>query len=274
MFANERFEERDNWGRASMARRLADAALGGPHEKLMSGFQVIYASQSRSSEFETREERIVLPDRALELFEETALAAPPTAHVRALWEDLARVMLGKRAVNEMYKYLQPLATKYAPWPVLEQILAQADLEALEPRAAARRLSALIASRARDKIDSESLAGDGPSATELLRARQMDLELWFWLGDAQRQAGDHADAVKSWRRALDLQPENRALRREFAMELVRAGDPEGRKLVDEILSEKPGDAELATFQGPGPYPDSPTGSVTSQMKPRAKKSKGN
>jgi cytochrome c-type biogenesis protein CcmH/NrfG len=173
---------------------------------------------------------------------------------------LARVLLGKRAIADIYKYLQPLADKYRPWPVLEQVLAQADLESLEPEAAARRLSALIAERARENDGAENVMAISARGEDNRAAREKDLELWYWLGEAQRRSGDHPSASRSWRRALELQPENRALKRQLAMELVRASDPDGRKMIDELLAETPDDAELAVFQTPGPYPEPDAGSA--------------
>jgi hypothetical protein len=255
MLDTERFEERDNWCRTSLLARLADASHGGPHEELLRGFAILYAAQTRTSGFETSEEATVLPPEALDRFESVALAAPPTAYVRSLWESVARLLLRKRDVAAMYKYLEPLARKYAPWITLDQVLAQADLEALEPEAAARRLSALIAARAEAKMDSQSLEGDGPSAADLAAARRKDIELWYWLGEAQRRAGDHASASQSWRRTLALEPESRGMKRQLAIELVRAADPEGQKMIDEILAQNPSDTALEVFRGPGPYPDS-------------------
>lgn len=266
MYDTPRYEERQNWCLASLARRLADAARGDRNEKLMEGFAIVYAAQSRRAEFESREESTELPPQALALFEETALAQP-NALVHSLWEGLARILLGKRAVADIYTYLQPLAEKYAPWPVLEQVLAQADLEALEPAAAARRLSALIAARARASNDGASHASGGAAQANDFAARAKDLELWFWLGEAQRQSGDHPAAAQSWRRALELQPENRLLERELAMELVRAGDPEGRKRIEVLLAVTPDDSELRIFLQPGPYPEPSPGSVTTRGKKR-------
>ncbi len=247
-----RSEERTNWCRASLARRLAGASRGGAHEKLMHGFASLYAAQASSPDFESADERIELPDDALAAFEQSALEAP-SALTRGLWESLARVLLGKRDVGNIYKYLQPLAQKHAPWPVLEQVLAQADLEALEPAAAARRLSALIEARARTNDGVDSVTGGDTNAGGAA-SKGKDLELWYWLGEAQRRAGDHASAVRSFRRAHELQPENRALERELAMELVRAGDPDGRVLVESLLAKSPGDDELAAYLEPGPYPE--------------------
>jgi tetratricopeptide (TPR) repeat protein len=270
MLETPRFEERDNWCRASLARRLAEAARGEPDEKLMQGLAILYGSQSLSAEFETKEERTVLPREALELFLETALARPPSAFVRALWESLARVLLGKRAVADIYTYLQPLAEKYPPWPVLDLVLAQADLEALEPASAVRRLSTEIAARVRTNDGPEGLTG---ASENEFAARERDLALWYWLGEAQRQTGDHPAAARSWRRALDLQPENRALKRELAMELVRAADPDGRKMIEALLAETPDDAELRVFLEPGPYPEGASGSAMSRGKKPQGKSGG-
>ena len=258
-----RFDERESWCRAHTARRLSDAARGGPNEKLMRAFAILYSRTVRGAESDAREDKIELPDEALALFEEVALAGPPGAFVRQMWEGLARLLLAKREIGDIFKYVKPLAEKYAPWPALEEVLAQGDLEALEPESAVRRYRALIDARAlapTPMIASDTADAYGAASSDAARARDTalgrskDLELWYWLGESQRRAGDHTSAAQSWQRALELAPDNRNLKRALAMELVRAADPEGRKMVEELLQQTPDDAELLLYLQPGPYPE--------------------
>ena len=53
--------------------------------------------------------------------------------------------------------------------------------------------------------------------------------------------------------LAVQADRPDVQRRLAMALVRAGDPEGTTLVEELLLENPGDQELEQYLGPGPYP---------------------
>jgi cytochrome c-type biogenesis protein CcmH/NrfG len=127
----------------------------------------------------------------------------------------------------------------------------------------RRYRALIDARAlaatsapaSDAADAtEDAATDAARARERALAHAKELELWYWLGEAQRRAGDHTGASQSWRRACELAPENRNLKRALAMELVRAADPDGRKMIDELLQTTPDDTELLLYLQPGPYPE--------------------
>jgi hypothetical protein len=99
--------------------------------------------------------------------------------------------------------------------------------------------------------------DPASAAEHLRAvlagEPYDLDARLALAQALEMAGDPAAAAEELGRLLEIQPDRRDLRRLRAMALVRAGDSAGAALVGELLAEDPGDAELARFQGPGPYP---------------------
>jgi tetratricopeptide (TPR) repeat protein len=221
--------ERTNASRAAMLERLARAAEGGRNAELTAGLALFYRMQEVHSPFESKEQNLRLPDEVLELLESAALREAPNEFLRQLWESLARVLGGKRWIEQIYRFVEPLATKYAPWPALERVLAMADLESLEPQSARKRL--------------EALSVHEPAS----------FEIWYYLGEAQTQLGDHQGACSSWKRALELMPEHELTRRKLAMALVRAGDPEGVKRVNELLAEEPEDEELRVFLGPGPYP---------------------
>lgn len=192
--------------------------------------------QAYSSPFETHSQATELDDATLTALRDTALAGPPSAFVRDAWSWLARVLAGKRDVAAIESFLAPVAARWAPWPELEVALAHADLEALDPAAAARRLAPLAA------------PSDAP------------FDVLALLGLARAQAGETAAAIAAWKRALALRPADLWTRRQLAMAQVRAGDPDGPAAVRRLLEENHEDEELRPFLGPAPWPELPLGPV--------------
>ncbi len=217
-----RADERTDRARAAMAARLAEAARGGPLEDLAAGFESFYGAQGIRSEFESPEERTELPDVCLERWRSALLAGPPDPFARRLFETLARVLTGKRWIEKIYAYVQPVAVKHPPWPALEKALARADIESLEPQAAIHRL--------------EPLTSIEPK----------DFEVWYLLGEAQCAAGEGAKALESWRHAVWLQTSDRVSRRKVTLALARTGDAEGREAARQLLLEVPDDEELKSL----------------------------
>ncbi len=226
----EREDLRADSARARLFARIAAAAQGTPDEPLARGLAAVYAAQVSSSPFDTEAERFELPTEALVLLREAALARKPNGFVAQLWEWTALVLAQKRWIPQVYECVEPLAQKWAPWPALERILARADAESLEFESAWKRLDALRAGE---------------------QAR--DPNFWLELGNVEEQLERSADAITSWRKCCELAPGHPAATRKLAMALVRAGDPEGKQLVERILKANPRDAELKPFAGDGPYP---------------------
>ena len=216
---SERGDERADEARAELTARMARAAVGGPQEDLVAGLALFHASQERSSQFETPEERIELPTACLTRFRTAVLAGPPDPYQHRLWETLAHVLARKRWIEESYTYLQPVAEKYSPWPALEIALARADLESLVPEDALRRL--------------EPLAASGPRTFEVL-----DL-----LGRAYCARGEGAKALEAWREAAGLASDDRAERRKLILAVARTGDPVGIAAAQKLLMEMPEDPDL-------------------------------
>jgi cytochrome c-type biogenesis protein CcmH/NrfG len=220
---------RRTW-RTDVATRAATEALAQDNGSVLTrGLADFWRDQIPSSPYETESQQIELEPGVLALLREAALAAPPSVFVRGAWEWLARVLVGKRDVAAIEAYVAPVAARWAPWPELEVALARADLEALDPDAARRRL--------------EPFAGAQPQSFELLTV----------LGQAHEQAGDGRAAVQAYKAALALRPTDRGARSRLAMAQVRAGDPEGVEAVRTLLQEDPGDEGLRPFLGPGPWP---------------------
>lgn len=225
-----RFRERVLHHKVELLARLHAAARGSADEALFAGLEELARAQERSSPFETPEQQFELSDTGLEALQRHALAGAPDAFARGVWEGLARVLSGKRDIERVRRFLEPIAKAHAPWPVLEKALARADLESLEPAAAVARLDAL-----------RPLAGD-------------DFDFWNLLGDAHKATRDLAGSAQAWKRALELRPSHQIVKRKLAIALVRLGDPAGRTLVEELVKAYPNDAQLAAFLGPGPWPD--------------------
>jgi hypothetical protein len=211
------------------ARRLALAARGGPRQRFFEALALHFAAQAESSPFETRAEQVELDERALELWREDALAREPDRVARELWANLARLLAGKRDLERIERHVAPVAERWAFWPELEEVLAAADLEMLDPASAAERLARVAV------------------------ARPQDAELRRRLGWALLAAGDARAAVAELERTLELEGDDPQLRRELAIARVRAGDPQGRSELEALLRADPDDRELRAHAGPGPYP---------------------
>ncbi len=227
---SQREDLRVDSARARLFGRFAAAAQGTPDEALARGLSAVYAAQTSSSPFDSEAERFELPAEALTLLREAALARKPNGFVAQLWEWTALVLAEKRWIPQLYENVEPLAQKWAPWPALERMLARADGESLEFQSAWKRLDAL-------------------RGTEQAR----DPNYWLELGNVEEQLEHGAPAIDCWRKACEIGPGHPAATRKLAMALVRAGDPEGKPLVERILKANPRDIELKAFAGDGPYP---------------------
>jgi tetratricopeptide (TPR) repeat protein len=226
----QREDLRVDAARARLFERFAAAARGTPEEPLVRGLSAVYSAQVSSSPFDSEAERFELPQEALVLLRDAALARKPNGFVTQLWEWTALVLAQKRWIPQLYEHVEPLAKAWAPWPALERMLARADGESLEFENARKRLETL---------------------RETGQAR--DPGYWIELGNTEEQLEHSAQAIACWRKSCELAPGHPIATRKLAMALVRAGDPEGKQLVERILKANPKDIELQTFAGDGPYP---------------------
>ena len=222
-------DERPEFACARLYERFAAAAQGTSDEQLARGLAAVYAAQTRSSPFDSPAESFELPPEALTLLREAALERKPNGFVTQLWEWIAEVLAQKRWIPQVYANLEPLAQKWAPWPALERVLARADAESLEFESAKKRLDALREPLARDP------------------------GFWIELGNVEEQLEHGPDALAAWRKSLELEPGNLPASRKLAMALVRAGDAQGKELLEKLLKSNPRDAELKLYAGEGPYP---------------------
>ncbi len=187
-----RLAERKRWRAASATARVAAVLVQEDDRLLLRGVDAFARLQVPSSPFETDSQQVELDDATLSTLRDAALAGPPSAFTRDVWNWLARVLAGKRDVAAIETHVAPLAARWAPWPELEVALARADLEALDPEAAARRLAPLAA------------------------AADPSFDVLAVLGEAREQAGDATGALEAWKRALLLRPADRLVGRRLAI----------------------------------------------------------
>ena len=172
-----RGELRPHRARADLAERLAAANADGPWAPLTAALAAHYLAQRESSPWESGAQATELVDETLEELTLAANAARPDRYTRELWNGLASVLMGKRDVEKIVRWIRPVAEVWAPWPELEIALALAELESLEPQAAAARLEPLLADPPTDPRWRRWLAVILARAGALEQARPLLLELW-------------------------------------------------------------------------------------------------
>ena len=72
------------------------------------------------------------------------MRAEPDRLTRGLWDGLAAVLVGKRDVEGIWEWVEPLTGVWEDWFEGEVALAHADLESINLDAAAERVAALTA----------------------------------------------------------------------------------------------------------------------------------
>ena len=218
----------------ALARHASDAAASGDAKAasaLWKALAMHYREQTMSSPFESPAQGVELSAASLDALSAATNATTLDPFLRRAWDWIARVLVEKRDVASIERVLAPLAKAHGPWSSMEVALAHAELEGLDPQAAAERLKPIV-QRERDNLGA-----------------------WFTLGQALELLGDARAAAGAFRGASELAPDNRMLRRRLALALSRAGDPEGPRLAGELLSGDPKDEEMkACFDGqPPPAP---------------------
>lgn len=201
-------------GRAQTFRRLS----GGGHP-LAVGLSDLYSIQVMSGPFEAKGEAIELDTSRLAPFRDAGLGDAPGSAARGLIAYLAGVLVDKRMPGEILEYIVPVAEAHPDWPVLLRSTARAYMELLMPEEAAQALD------------------------RALENTPLDIGLLRLAADWHSRSEDHARAAELLRRALAIQADRRDVRRELALVLIRAGDPEGELLARELLEEDPEDEDL-------------------------------
>jgi len=190
------------------------------HPALAAGLALHYGAQTLSSPYESRAQQIEVDEESLRLFRE-AVPAPQALDrlSAALWETLAWLFHEKRMPDSALVYVEPVAERFAPWPLLDRTLARAYRELLEPEAALRH------------------------ADRALALAPGDIDLLIEAGQAAIELGDPRRGVDYLERALDLQRGRPDLQRALGLGLLAAGDERGRPLLEPLLDEHPEDQEL-------------------------------
>lgn len=219
--------------RAALCERLARAAAGTPREELARGLAVHYGAQESSSPYETLAQRTEVREDELRAFLAAADTMDPFS--RSAWEGLAWLLTEKRMPDMVLAYVEAVAERYAPWPVLDRAVARAYMEFLEPEEARRFVERGLATAPNDP------------------------DLLVLAAELAAGRGEHADAAELYRRALAAAPEKSDVERSLGIELMRAGDPEGREIIDRLLAQDPDDPVILEALQAGPDPGEGSGS---------------
>lgn len=222
-------DERARRDARRVARRLEDAALDSEDAPALRALARHFDLQRESPPVESASQRVEFEEQVFETWCQGVASRAPTRFERLAIEATARLLSGKRELELIERWIAPLAERHAPWPALERVLGQAELEMLDPAAAAERFARAL-----------------PGAPR-------DLSLRLALSRARLAAGQDALAATELEAASALFPQERAVRRELAIARVRAGDPRGVPELLALLAETPDDAELRAHAGPPPYP---------------------
>jgi len=231
--------------RTALLERIAAANADTDRGALVRGLAQHYAAQEESSPYEKRALQIELSEDALRSFvqalPETGEGESLDEFSRELWESVAWLLIEKRRPDLALAFLEPLATAFTPWPLLDRAVAYAHRELLDPRTALSFLE-----RAE------------PHAS-------LEVNLYLEFAAVAREIGDDRLAVRYLRKGLELQPRRLDLELPLALALMRLEESEGRALLERLGREHPDHEDIAHYlaEGPppgGPRPFSPTGGL--------------
>ncbi|MDA1264841.1 MAG: tetratricopeptide repeat protein [Planctomycetota bacterium] len=186
----ERGEDRDRRARSALMRRFAQAYDNSPWEELTAGLAAHFEAQVRSSPWADRAVGSELVEPALTHLLAAGARAQPDRLTREVWDGLADILIGKRDVEGIWRWVEPLAGFWDDWKMGEIALALADLESLDVEAAAARLAPI-----------ETTPADLELYDHHRRAR-------LKLAAALRDAGDAQGAQDLVEELLREDPENR------------------------------------------------------------------
>ncbi|HTF89441.1 MAG TPA: tetratricopeptide repeat protein [Planctomycetota bacterium] len=220
--------EREKEARIRAAQRL----VRGEPSTAARAAELICKAQAPSSPFESRAQRTELDASAIELLRHSGLSAEPRGFERELDEFLATTLQGKRDIDGLTGFAQPIADRYPTWGVLQRAAAAADWEFMQWAAAARRLGNVV------------------------RANPDDLQARLWLAEALLRAGESAASLRTADELLVIQAGHPQALRLRAIAAVLAGDERARDWLEEMLRDHPDDTELVPYRGSGPYPPLP------------------
>jgi len=232
--------------RAALLERIAAANADTTRGALVQGLAQHYAAQEESSPYEKRALQIELSEDALRSFVQALPEAIGEGESldgfsRELWESVAWLLTEKRRPDLALAFLEPVATAFTPWPLMDRAVAYAHRELLDPKTALGFLER-----------AEPHAG-------------LDVNLYVEFAAVARELGDDKLAVRYLRKGLELQPRRLDLELPLALALMRLEKSEGRALLERLGREHPDHEGIAHYlaEGPppgGPKPFSPTGGL--------------
>ncbi len=221
------------WDRSPVAlshgmRSLAAGASDSDAD-LFRGLADLFEAQQHSSPFETEFQRFELPrDEVVQLVQAMQSGSQSQFHLE-LAGGLARTMVGKRDVGAIMEFLPGLSTALGEPFELERSLARAEMESLEPAAAATRLLRLRKAWPQEESMLEELAA------------------------ALDQSGQAAEAVKVWETLKTIHGGEWHFEKGWVLSLVRAGDARGPEALRNALAKAPKDPDLLSVSQSGPLP---------------------
>jgi hypothetical protein len=170
-----------------------------------------------------------LDPAAIDLLRKSGLAAEPKGFERELDEFVAATLKGKRDLEGLGAFAQPLADLYPTWAGMQRAAAAADWEFMQWSRAARRL---------EKVVDETFP---------------EVQAQLWLIEALLRADEAPAALTRANVFFDTHPERFDAQKLRAIAALRAGDSHGREWLDILLREHPGDPEIAPYASSGPLP---------------------
>ena len=218
-----RMYERGGVETAAFANRLMIANSGGEFEGVTQAFAHFHSIQHPSSPWATEAEATELDERTLQLLSDSILASPPDRFAKQWTLAIAEVLVGKRRIDLVSRYIEPIAEAYQPWPELELALVQAELEGLLFREALMRLDR-IGNFA--KSESDSVVYRARALVGLERER----EAVSTLAEAYGSGGPVAERLR-----VPLAQTLIIIHGEHALEHIPSGLP-GNLLLAETLRE--------------------------------------
>ncbi len=142
---------------------------------------------------------------------------------------MARTLVGKRDVGAILEFLPALSDAMGKPYELERSLARAELESLDPQAAATRLQ------------------------RLRQAWPDDSGLLEELASALDQTEQHSAAADVWDALRGIHPGEWHFEKSWTLSLVRSGDPLAPAALIAALGKHPDDADLLEVSQSGPLP---------------------
>ncbi|HRV82996.1 MAG TPA: hypothetical protein P5218_16310, partial [Planctomycetota bacterium] len=143
------WSSRREWERIDLARigfweRMTRACTDPAQRTLFASLRDLQADQRHSSPFENEAQQLELTPERAEEWTQALLALPPSPFLDELAGGLARTLVGKREIEGIFRWIGQLSPALGHPYELERSLARAELESLDPNAAADRLEALDA----------------------------------------------------------------------------------------------------------------------------------